>query len=69
MKRDLINWITIIKQAPNQSNPKHSSILQSDIKILNLITCELRETDQRKEVLTNRMIDKYKDGANNRKEN
>ena len=61
LKRDLINWLTVIKQHPETDNTKSLlKTLQNDIKILNLITCgEIRGSEQRKEILKNRIMSKF----------
>ena len=64
LKRDLLNWWTLIKHSPNTLRSKKlESTLKNDISTLNLITNgELRGSDQRREKLTNCLIKKYQNG-------
>ena len=64
--RDLLNWRTLISKTPNKQKAKRlENILKKDISTLNLIVNgELRGSQQRKEKMTTRLINKYKENTN-----
>ena len=66
LKRALLSWWTLIKQSPDKSNTKQlEDYFKNDFNTLNLITHgELRGSEQRKEKLTNRLLNKYANNMN-----
>ena len=66
--RDMLDWYTLIKCTANAKETdarKAQNKLKNDINIANLIiNGELRGSDQRKDKLTHRLIEKYKNGPN-----
>ena len=65
LTRDLLKWWTLLKYTPNKLQAKQlKQNLKSDIKTLNLIiNGELRGSAQRREVLTNRLLQKYQNNT------
>ena len=64
LKSNMLRWYTISKHLKNTPQTKElNKILNNDIRLLNLITCgESLYPEQRKQVLMNRLLTKYKDG-------
>ena len=63
LKRNMLLWYTLTKHLkPTPQSKQFEDILNNDIRLLKLITCgESAYSNQRKEILMDRLLSKYKD--------